>query len=69
MHDQDYDRLGPHKDKHEPLLDELRKIMDAFEQAEEIDSVELSRRLELWFSRHFRTHDAELHQAIGTHFH
>ena len=69
MRDQAYERLAPHKEDHERLLDELREIMDAFEQSEEIDSVELTRRLDPWFTRHFRTHDAELHHAIGTHPH
>ena len=69
MRDREYARLAPHKEDHERLLDELREIMDAFEQAEEIDAVELSRRLDPWFTRHFRTHDAELHRAIGVHPH
>ncbi|HEY1364062.1 MAG TPA: hemerythrin family protein [Xanthobacteraceae bacterium] len=69
MRDQGYRRLGPHKEDHERLLDELRDIMDAFEQSEEIDALELSQRLDAWFSRHFRTHDAELHHALGTHPH
>jgi hemerythrin len=67
MRDRRYDRLGAHKQDHERLLDDLRDIMDAFERAEEIDSVELATRLDSWFSRHFRTHDAELHQAFGPH--
>jgi len=69
MRDQGYERLAPHKEDHERLLDELREIMDAFEQSEEVDAVELSHRLDPWFTRHFRTHDAELHHAIGTHPH
>jgi hemerythrin len=69
MRDQGYGRLDQHKDDHERLLDELREIMDAFEQSEEIDAVELSLRLDSWFSRHFRTHDAELHQMVGAHPH
>jgi hemerythrin len=69
MRDRGYDRLRPHKEDHERLLDELREIMDAFERSEEIDPVELGLRLDTWFSRHFRTHDAQLHQAIGAHPH
>lgn len=69
MRDHGYGRLDPHKNDHERLLDELREIMDAFENAEEIDAVELSLRLDAWFTRHFRTHDAELHRAIGAHPH
>jgi len=69
MREHGYVRLDPHKDDHERLLDELREIMDAFENAEEVDAVELSLRLDAWFTRHFKTHDAELHRAIGTHPH
>jgi hemerythrin len=60
-----YARLEQHKADHERLLEELRDIMDAFDHAEQIDSVELADRLDVWFSRHFRTHDAEFHQALA----
>jgi hemerythrin-like metal-binding protein len=66
MLDQAYDRLGPHKEDHERLLDELREMMDAFEWSEEIDTLELWRCLDPWFTQHFRKYDAELHDAIGT---
>jgi hemerythrin-like metal-binding protein len=69
MRDQSYGRLDRHKADHERLLEELRDIMDAFDHAEEIDSPELAARLETWFSRHFRTHDAELHRSLGMHPH
>jgi hemerythrin-like metal-binding protein len=65
MRERDYDRLDRHKADHERLLDELRDIMDAFDHAVEIDIVDLADRLDVWFTRHFRTHDAELHQALG----
>jgi hemerythrin len=67
MRDHAYDRLGPHKQDHERLLDELRDIMDAFEHGEEFDATGLTGRLDVWFTRHFRTHDAELHRALGSH--
>lgn len=69
MRENSYARLDRHKADHERLLDELRDIMDAFDRAVEIDSVELGDRLDVWFSRHFRTHDVELHQALGAHPH
>ena len=59
MREERYDRLGPHKQDHERLLDDLRDIMDAFEQSEEVDAVELATRLDTWFTRHFRTHDGQ----------
>jgi hemerythrin-like metal-binding protein len=69
MREQGYQRLASHKADHERLLDELRDIMEAFETSEEIDSVELALRLDTWFTRHFKTHDALLHQALGAHPH
>lgn len=67
MCDRRYDALGPHKGDHERLLDDLREIMEAFEHAEDIDRVELSQRLDAWFTHHFRTHDARLHRHFGVH--
>lgn len=61
-----YEQFARHKEDHERLLDELRDMMDIFERSEEVDSVELAMRLESWFSRHFRTHDAQLHHAVDS---
>jgi hemerythrin len=69
MRDHRYAALRSHKSDHERLLDELREIMETFEHSEEIDSLELGLRLDAWFSRHFRTHDVELHHMLGTHPH
>jgi hemerythrin len=66
MRERRYDQLPQHKADHERLLDEMRDIMDDFED-HEIASAELSARLDAWFSRHFETHDARLHKALGTH--
>jgi hemerythrin len=65
MRDEAYDKLGPHKADHERLLEDLCEIMHAFEHSEEIDRIELSQRLDAWFSHHFRTHDAKLHRELG----
>ena len=51
------------------LLDELRDLMDEFEESHTIDSDVLAGRLDAWFSRHFESHDARLHKALGTHPH
>ncbi len=67
MRDRGYDALDAHKGDHERLLDDLCEIMDAFERSVDIDRVELAQRLDAWFSHHFRTHDARLHQAFGAH--
>ena len=59
-----YDALAEHKADHERLLDDLRDIMDggAPEGPER-----LAARLESWFAKHFRTHDARLHGRLGSH--
>ncbi|MCC6948399.1 MAG: hemerythrin family protein [Bradyrhizobiaceae bacterium] len=69
MREEGYSRLGPHKEDHERLLDELREMMDAFDRSNEIDSFELALRLDTWFLRHFQTHDAQLHGELGEHHH
>jgi hemerythrin-like metal-binding protein len=66
MREHRYDQLSQHKADHERLLDEIRDIMDDFED-DEITSAELGAKLDAWFSRHFETHDARLHKALGSH--
>ena len=69
MREQRYDRLAQHKADHERLLDEINDIADAFERDETMEQAALTARLDAWFSRHFETHDARLHKALGTHPH
>lgn len=60
-----YDGFDDHKGEHERLLDEIRDIMDDFEAEESEDFAEdLSRRLDIWFTEHFRTQDARLHRFL-----
>lgn len=68
MREHDYDQLAAHKGDHERLLDELRDIMDEFDRGEPSSDV-LAERLESWFAQHFKTHDARLHHAFGSHPH
>jgi len=68
MREHNYDHVGQHKDDHERLLDEIRDIMDEFLNEPTTDDA-LSARLDAWFSRHFETHDARLHKALGAHPH
>jgi len=51
--------------EHERLLDDLRKVMDGYEEQREYDELALARRLGDWFTLHFRTHDARLHGRLG----
>lgn len=66
MRERRYDQLAQHKADHERLLDEIRDIMDDFED-HETASAELGAQLDAWFSRHFETFDARLHKALGPH--
>lgn len=66
MREKKYHDLAVHKRDHEKLLDEIRDIMDEFADHEESVGGELAARLEPWFGRHFETHDARLHKALGS---
>ena len=68
MREHRYDRLSEHKSDHERLLDELREIMESFDLDPDASGA-LAARLDDWFSRHFETHDARLHHALGPHTH
>lgn len=66
MRDRGYDHYADHKAAHESLLEEIREIMDehdagAFENATGV----LAERLQIWFTEHFRTHDARFHGSLG----
>ncbi len=69
MRERGYKQLDQHKSDHERLLDEIRDIMDEFENDQALGAEQLSSRLDAWFSRHFETHDARLHRALGHHSH
>ena len=71
MREQSYVHYDSHKADHEELLDSIRDIMDDLEESGTelpggvIDSAALGKRLDGWFSEHFRTHDARLHKALN----
>lgn len=65
MRDSRYDGYAEHKAEHENLLDELRDIMDKVDDDGGYDESRLGSELRRWFSEHFRTHDARLHQKLG----
>jgi hemerythrin len=67
MRERRYDQLTQHKNDHERLLDEIRDIMEDYETTDVFDDQLLAQRLDSWFSRHFETHDARLHHALGPH--
>ena len=67
MREHGYGQLIQHKNDHERLLDEIRDIMEDYETTDVFDDQLLAQRLDSWFSRHFETHDARLHHALGPH--
>lgn len=67
MREHRYDQLDEHKQAHEQLLEDIRDIMDGYEADPVASSHELSKRLDDWFTQHFKTHDARLHHRLGTH--
>jgi len=62
MRVQGYDEYEGHKADHERLLDEIRDIMDAYEDRAGFDENAFAGRLEVWFTEHFRTKDARFHR-------
>jgi hemerythrin-like metal-binding protein len=65
MREHSYDGYEDHKADHERLLDEIRDLMDEFEDSNVLDAEAFGKKLEAWFSNHFRTMDARLHHRLG----
>ena len=65
MREAKYDQYFEHKTDHEALLDEILDISDALGDNGEQLTEELAKQLDAWFSVHFQTHDARLHQQLG----
>ena len=65
MRERGYDEVREHKADHDRLLDDLRDLMDDFEEGRWIDRTAFAERVGEWFSVHFRTRDARLHRRLG----
>jgi len=65
MREHGYDEYREHKADHERLLDELRDIMDDFEDEASFDEKAFAAELSSWFTEHFKTRDARLHGRLG----
>lgn len=65
MRDSGYDEYEDHKTDHEKLLDVIRDLMDDYEDGVCADIEVFAKRLDDWFSEHFRTRDARLHRRLG----
>ena len=64
MLEQRYDQYEDHKADHERLLEEIRDIMDEYEDGSDGEEL-LASRLNDWFTLHFKTKDARLHKHLG----
>ena len=64
MRARNYDHYDEHKADHERLLDEIRDIMDDYEDEELFSEELLAQQLKTWFAGHFRSHDARLHRRL-----
>lgn len=64
MRVRNYDHYDTHKADHERLLDEIRDMMDDYEDGELFSEALLAQQLQAWFSGHFRSHDARLHRRL-----
>jgi hemerythrin-like metal-binding protein len=64
MREARYDQYPEHKADHEKLLDDIRDIMDDYEDHHHYDDDILAQRLRDWFGTHFKTHDARLHHRL-----
>ena len=53
-----------HKENHETLLDAIRDLMDGFAEDPQAGRERLRRELADWFSIHFATFDARLHEVF-----
>ena len=66
MRKHSYDQYSDHKNDHEKLLDDIRDIMDDFENDKYTDySGSLTEAVQDWFVNHFKTKDARLHKLLG----
>ncbi len=61
-----YENLDAHKADHEVLLEQIRDLMDAYDEGGFEDLNErLSTALQSWFTTHFRGYDGQLHESLG----
>ncbi len=65
MRAEKYDQLSQHKADHERLLDDIRDIMDAYDDGRLYDEPQFAQALSAWFVGHFSSHDARLHKHLG----
>jgi hemerythrin len=59
-----YPEYEAHKEDHEDLLDQIRDMMDIFDEDTQAGLEVLRNSLSDWFGRHFSTFDARLHDHL-----
>jgi hemerythrin len=65
MQNAKYDHYEEHKEDHESLLDDIRDLMDAYEDGSYAEKAEdFTKRLRDWFVNHFKNQDARLHRVM-----
>ena len=64
-----YDEYEAHKDDHEELLDQVVNFVQQFTDDPELGRELLQKKLSSWFSVHFSTFDARLHNRLGPDHH
>ena len=65
MRESAYDEYREHKADHDRLLDEIRDLMDDYEEGRWVDRDAFGARVAEWFTLHFKTRDARLHRKLG----
>jgi hemerythrin-like metal-binding protein len=65
MREHNYDQYLDHKEDHERLLDEIRDIMDDYEENAYFSDDDFASHVERWFTGHFSTKDSRLHKHLG----
>lgn len=65
MREANYEEYEAHKDDHEDLLDQIHTMIFSFTEDTESGRELLMKDLSDWFSRHFSTFDARLHNQLG----
>ena len=64
MRQAEYGEYEAHKEDHESLLDQIRDLMDAFDENADEGLPLLQEQLSDWFGSHFATFDARLHGEL-----
>ena len=65
MQEAGFDEYENHRQDHERLLDQIHDMIFHFAEDPESGKELLLKRLSDWFSHHFRSYDARLHEQLG----